>query len=36
MILDAVQADLLSTKQHRQNSGRFGLFNFVLDGYFCV
>ena len=36
MILDAVQADLLSTTQHRQNSGRFGLLNFILDGYFRV
>ena len=25
MILAAVKADLLSTTQHRQNSGRFGL-----------
>ena len=36
MILAAVQADLLSTTQHRQNSGRFGLLDFILDGYFRV
>ena len=36
MILAAVQADLLSTAQHRQNSGRFGLLDFILDGYFRV
>ena len=36
MILAAVQADLLSTTQHRQNSGRFGLMDFILDGYFRV
>ena len=36
MILATVQADLLSTTQHRQNSGRFGLFGFILDGYFRV
>ena len=36
MILATVQADLLSTTQHRQNSGRFGLLDFILDGYFCV
>ena len=35
-ILAAVQADLLSTTRHRQNSGRFGLFDFILDGYFRV
>ena len=33
MILAAVQANLLSTTQHRQNSGRFGLLDFILDGY---
>ena len=36
MILAAAQADLLSTTQHRQNSGRFGLLDFILDGYFRV
>ena len=36
MILASVQADLLSTTRHRQNSGRFGLLDFVLDGYFRV
>ena len=36
MILAAVQADLLSTTQHRQKSGRFGLLDFILDGYFHV
>ena len=36
MILAAVQADLFSTTQHRQNSGRFGLLDFILDGYFRV
>ena len=36
MILATVQADLLSTTQHRQNSGRFGLLDFILDGYFRV
>ena len=36
MILAAVQADALSTTQHRQNSGRFGLLVFILDGYFRV
>ena len=36
MILAAVQADLLSTTRHRQNSSRFGLLNFILDGYFRV
>ena len=36
MILAAVQADLLSTTQRRQNSGRFGLLDFILDGYFRV
>ena len=34
MILAAVQADLLSTTQYRQNSGRFGLLGFILDVYF--
>ena len=24
------------TTQHRQNSGRFGLLDFILDGYFRV
>ena len=36
MILATVQADLLFTTQHRQNSGRFGLLDFILDGYFRV
>ena len=36
MTLAAVQADLLSTTQHRQNSGGFGLLDFILDVYFCV
>ena len=36
MILAAVQADFLSTTRHRQNSGRFGLLDFILDGYFRV
>ena len=36
MILAAVQADLLSATQLRQNSGRFGLLDFILDGYFRV
>ena len=36
MILAAVQADLLSTTQHRQHPGRFGLLAFILDGYFRV
>ena len=36
MILTAVQAGLLSTTQHRQNFGRFGLLNFILDGYYRV
>ena len=35
-ILAAVQADLLSTTQHRQNSGRFRLLDFILDVYFRV
>ena len=26
----------LFTTQHRQNSGRFGQLDFILDGYFCV
>ena len=34
MFLAAVQADVLSTMQHRQNSGRFGLLDFILDVYF--
>ena len=34
MILATVQADVLSTTQHRQNSGRFWLLDFILDGYF--
>ena len=36
MILAAVQADLLSTTRHRQNSGRFWLLDFILDGYLRV
>ena len=36
MILAAVQVDLLSTTQHRQNSGHFGLLDFILDVYFRV
>ena len=36
MILAAVQADLLSTMRHRQNSGRFWLLGFILDGYLRV
>ena len=36
IILAAVEADLLSTTRHRQNSGRFGLLDFILDGYFRV
>ena len=36
MALAAVQADLLSTTQHRQNSDRFGLLDFILDGYIRV
>ena len=36
MILAAVQTDLLSTTQHMQNSGRFGLLDFILDVYFRV
>ena len=36
MILAAVQADVLSTMQHRQNSGRFGLLDFIHDGYLRV
>ena len=35
-ILAAVQEYLLSTTQHRQNFGRFGLLDFILDVYFCV
>ena len=34
MILATIQADVLSTTQHRQNSGRFWLLDFILDGYF--
>ena len=34
--LAAVQADVLSTTQHRQNSGRFWLLDFILDGYLCT
>ena len=36
MILAAVQANLLSMTRHRQNSGRFGLLDLILDGYLCV
>ena len=36
MILATVQADLLSMTQHRQNSGRFWLLDFILDGYLRV
>ena len=36
MILAAVQSDVLSTTQHRQNSGRFWLLHFILDGYLRV
>ena len=36
MILAAVQADLLSTTRHRQNSGRFWLLDFILEGYLRV
>ena len=36
MILAAVQADLLSTTRYRQNSGRFRLLDFILNGYFRV
>ena len=36
MILAAVQADSLSTTQHRQNCSRFGLLDFILDVYFRV
>ena len=36
MILVTVQAGLLSMTQHRQNSGRFGLLDFILDVYFHV
>ena len=36
MILVTVQADFLSTTQHRQNSGRFGLLDFIFDGCFRV
>ena len=36
MILAAVQSDVLSTTQHRQDSGRFWLLDFILDGYLRV
>ena len=36
IILAAVQADVLSTTHHRQNSGRFGMLDFILDGYYRV
>ena len=36
MILAAVQADLLSPTQHRQNSGRFGVLDFSIEVYFRV
>ena len=36
MILAAVQTDLLSTTQHRKNSGRFGLLDFILEVYVRV
>ena len=36
VILAAVQADLLSTTQHGQNSGRIGLLGSILDVYFHV
>ena len=36
MILATVQADVLSTTQHRQNSGRFWLLDFILDRYLRV
>ena len=36
MILAAAQADLLFTTRHRQNFGRFGLLDFILDVYFRV
>ena len=36
MILAAVQRYVLSTTQHRQNSGRFWLLDFILDGYLRV
>ena len=36
IILAVVQAYLLSMARHRQNSGRFGLLDFILDGYLCV
>ena len=36
MILAVVQADLLSTTRHRQNSGHFWLLDFILDGYLRV
>ena len=36
MILAALYSDVLSTTQHRQNSGRFWLLDFILDGYLRV
>ena len=36
MILAAVRADLMSKTWHRQNSGRFGLLDLILDGHFRV
>ena len=36
MILAAVQADLLSTTQHKQNSSHFELLDFIFDVYFRV
>ena len=36
MILADVQADLLSTTRHRQNSRCFGLLDLILDAYFHV
>ena len=36
MILVTVQEDVLSTTKHRQNSGRFWLLDFILDGYLRV
>ena len=36
VILAAVQAYVLATTQHRQNSGRFGLLDFILDGYLRI
>ena len=34
IILATVKADVMSTTQHRHNSGRFWLLDFILDGYF--